>query len=100
MTPEERVEKINCYFKKEYRFELMPSQVSQIAAEIRETVEDAERELLSNGTFAQRCFDEGKAEAYEDAAKIVENHLGRPCTLVWHCAANAKVIRARAKEIL
>ncbi len=70
MTPLERTEKINKYFKKEYTFELMPSQLEYIVAQI----EEAEREAVvkKEQLAYETGFMKGFAAARERAKEIFD----------------------------
>lgn len=52
------------------------------------------QQFIKEKAFKISTVETIRAEALEEAAKEVETHLGRKCTLVCHCAANARQIRA------
>jgi hypothetical protein len=101
MTPEERAEKI--YESLTMDDDRSPTNearalhITQIAAQIREAVEEAI--VTQTETIQPAVVRQAKAEAYEDAAKIAEAdesgcfECGEPGKVI------AEAIRARAKEI-
>jgi uncharacterized membrane protein len=86
MTPEERANRIGDRFIEDFRSKVPAEQtIAFIADQIREALEDAEKEW----TGVRSCRD-CAAEAYEDAAKIAEkfNHSNL-----------AGLLRARKDEV-
>lgn len=71
-----------------------------IDAACAEAVREEKKSYFTKFTLSETITDQiehayakGFSDARERAAKRVENHLGKPCTLVCHCGANAKAIR-------
>ncbi len=68
MTPAERAKEIRDYWKKEYDFELMPSQIELLVINI----EEAEREACKKFSKSCLCYNEGFRAAREKAAEKKE----------------------------
>lgn len=79
MTPEERAEKILLGMPLGL---IHPEKVRFIASEIREAVEDAFRakgESFWTDGYREELIQKAKAEAYEEAAKIVQKWIDNDC---------------------
>lgn len=111
MTPEERAEKIVLELQ-HFANDTEKNKILFVAAEIRKAEDEAWKMGVEAGTSLSTGVIQGvKAQAYEDAAKVVETPIenglpGEPCDC-YDCDCHgecpqryyADKIRARAKEM-
>jgi hypothetical protein len=94
MTPEERAEAIGqALFSSPSR---QAECARMVKAAIRAAVEDAKAYKLS---YWQQRMNNAKAEAYEDAAKILQNFLANGVLSLDELSQVVLAIRARAAEV-